>query len=63
MHRRLVDRVVQLSNREYEAHYIGVNWPHHIFVNHDFTVIGATNRQCASTRNRSDNRWQLAASH
>src|SRR5260370_67367 len=35
------DRVVQLSNGEYEVHYIGVNWPHHIFVNQDFTVVGA----------------------
>jgi hypothetical protein len=37
----VVDRVVQLSNREYEVHYIGVNWPHHIFINQDFTVAGA----------------------
>jgi hypothetical protein len=37
----IVDRVVQLSNGEYEAHYIGVNWPHHIFVNQDFKVVGA----------------------
>jgi hypothetical protein len=37
----VVDRVVQLSNGEYEAHYIGVNWPHHIFVNQDFQVVGA----------------------
>ncbi len=37
----IVDRVVQLSNGEYEVHYIGVNWPHHIFVNQDFTVAGA----------------------
>jgi hypothetical protein len=37
----IVDRVVKLSNGEYEVHYIGVNWPHHIFVNHDFDVIGA----------------------
>ena len=36
-----VDRVVQLSNGEYEVHYIGVNWPHHIFVNQDFKVVGA----------------------
>ena len=38
----VVDRVVQLSNGEYEAHYIGVNWPHHIFVNQDFQVVGAS---------------------
>ena len=37
----IVDRVVQLSDGEYEAHYIGVNWPHHIFVDQDFTVVGA----------------------
>ena len=37
----VVDRVVKLSNGEYEAHYIGVNWPHHIFVNQDFKVVGA----------------------
>jgi hypothetical protein len=37
----VIDRVVQLSNGEYEVHNIGVNWPHHIFVNQDFTVVGA----------------------
>jgi hypothetical protein len=37
----IVDRVVKLSNGEYEAHNIGVNWPHHIFVNQDFKVVGA----------------------
>jgi hypothetical protein len=37
----VVDRVVQLSNGEYEVHYIGVNWPHHIFVNQSLTVVGA----------------------
>jgi hypothetical protein len=37
----IVDRVVKLSNGEYEVHYIGVNWPHHIFVNKDFKVVGA----------------------
>jgi hypothetical protein len=37
----IVDRVVKLSTGEYEAHNIGVNWPHHIFVNQDFKVIGA----------------------
>ncbi len=37
----VVDRVVQLSNGEYEVHHIGVNWPHHIFVNQAFTVVGA----------------------
>ena len=37
----IVDRVVQLSNAEYEVHNIGVNWPHHIFVNQDFKVVGA----------------------
>jgi hypothetical protein len=37
----IVDRVVQLSNGEYEVHNIGVNWPHHVFVNKDFEVVGA----------------------
>jgi hypothetical protein len=37
----VVDRVVRLSNGEYEVHYIGVNWPHHIFVNQNLTVVGA----------------------
>jgi membrane-bound inhibitor of C-type lysozyme len=37
----VVDRVVVLGNGDYEVHYIGVNWPHHIFVNQDFQVIGA----------------------
>ena len=37
----VVDRVVKLSNGEYEVHNIGVNWPHHIFVSHDFKVVGA----------------------
>ena len=37
----IVDRVVKLSNGEYEVHNIGVNWPHHIFVNKNFKVIGA----------------------
>jgi hypothetical protein len=37
----LVDRVVQLSDGEFEVHNIGVNWPHHIFVNQDFQVVGA----------------------
>jgi hypothetical protein len=37
----VVDRVVQLSNGEYEVHYIGVNWPHHIFVSQSFQVVGA----------------------
>ena len=37
----VVDRVVKLSDGEYEVHNIGVNWPHHIFVNQDFKVVGA----------------------
>jgi hypothetical protein len=37
----IVNRVVQLSDGEYEVHNIGVSWPHHIFVNQDFTVLGA----------------------
>jgi hypothetical protein len=37
----IVDRVVKLSSGEYEVHNIGVNWPHHIFVNQNFKVVGA----------------------
>jgi hypothetical protein len=37
----IVDRVAKLSNGEYNVHYIGVNWPHHVFVNQDFKVVGA----------------------
>jgi len=37
----IVDRVVAIGNGDYEVHYIGVNWPHHIFVNSNFQVIGA----------------------
>ncbi|MEA2610583.1 MAG: hypothetical protein QOG32_309 [Chloroflexota bacterium] len=37
----VVDRVVQLSDGEYEVHSIGVNWPHHVFVDQAFSVVGA----------------------
>jgi hypothetical protein len=37
----VVDRVVQLSGGDDEVHNIGVNWPHHVFVNSAFKVIGA----------------------
>ena len=37
----VVDRVVKLSSGDYEVHTIGVNWPHHVFVNQDFKVTGA----------------------
>jgi hypothetical protein len=37
----IVDRVVKLSNGEYEVQNIGVNWPHHIFVNQEFKIAGA----------------------
>jgi Domain of unknown function (DUF5666) len=37
----VVDRVVRLSNGEYEVHNVGVNWPHHIFVTSDYKVVGA----------------------
>jgi hypothetical protein len=36
----VVDRVVLLSGGDYEVHNISVNWPHHIFLNSDFQVIG-----------------------
>jgi len=37
----IVDRVVKLSNGEFEVQYTGVNWPHHILVSKNFKVIGA----------------------
>ena len=37
----IVDRVVKLSNGEYNVHYVGVNWPHHVFESSSFKVIGA----------------------
>jgi hypothetical protein len=37
----IVDRVVKVSSSVYEVHNIGVNWPHHIFVNQTFKVVGA----------------------
>ena len=36
-----VNRVAQVSGGDYNVHIIGVNWPHHVFVNQDFKVIGA----------------------
>jgi hypothetical protein len=35
-----VNRVVRLSNGEYNVHVIGVNWPHHVFVSKKFKVVG-----------------------
>ncbi|MDX6727909.1 MAG: hypothetical protein QOK49_2714 [Baekduia sp.] len=35
-----VNRVALLSGGGY-VHMIGVNWPHHIFVNQNFKVVGA----------------------
>jgi hypothetical protein len=37
----IVNRLVLLSNGEYNVHMIGVNWPHHVFVNANFKVVGA----------------------
>jgi hypothetical protein len=37
----VVDRVVLLSNGEYNVHYLGVNWPHHVFETASFKVVGA----------------------
>lgn len=36
-----VNRVVLLSDGEYNVHMIAVNWPHHVFVTKAFTVVGA----------------------
>ncbi len=37
----IVDGVVAIGNGDNEVHYVGVNWPHHIFVNQGYQVIGA----------------------
>jgi hypothetical protein len=36
-----VNRVVLLNDGQYNVHMIGVNWPHHVFVNQNFQVVGA----------------------
>jgi cytochrome c-type biogenesis protein CcmE len=36
----VANRVVQLSDGEYEVHNISINWPHHVFVSSDFKVLG-----------------------
>jgi hypothetical protein len=36
-----VNRVVLLSDGQYNVHMIGVNWPHHVFVGANFEVVGA----------------------
>jgi len=36
----VVDRVVQLSDGEYEVHNISIIWPHHVFVSKNFKVLG-----------------------
>jgi hypothetical protein len=36
-----VHRARRNTSVEYEVHYIGVNWSHHIFVNQNFKVVGA----------------------
>jgi hypothetical protein len=36
-----VNRVVLLSNGDYNVHIIAVNWPHHVFVSESFQVVGA----------------------
>jgi hypothetical protein len=37
----IVDRVVRLSDGDYEVHNISINWPHHVFVSKNFKVLGA----------------------
>ena len=41
----VVDRVVRLSKAKYEVHNIGVNWPHHIFINQDSRSLAPSNRR------------------
>jgi hypothetical protein len=37
----IVNRVVELSDGSYEVHNDGIAWPHHVFVDSNFTVVGA----------------------
>ncbi|MDB4934585.1 MAG: hypothetical protein JWP87_1557, partial [Labilithrix sp.] len=37
----LVNRVAKLASGPYNVHCIGVNWPHHVFVDAAFKVMGA----------------------
>jgi hypothetical protein len=37
----IVNRVALLSDGEYNVHMIAVNWPHHVFVDATFKVVGA----------------------
>jgi hypothetical protein len=37
----VVDRSAKLGSGVYNVHCISVNWPHHIFVDQAFTVVGA----------------------
>jgi hypothetical protein len=32
---------VTRSDGENNVHHVGVNWPHRVFVNQDFKVVGA----------------------
>ncbi len=43
---------MKLSNGEYEVHTIGVNLPHHIFVNQDFKVVGVPSSSSNGARKR-----------
>jgi hypothetical protein len=36
----VVNRVVQLSDGEYEVYNISINWPHHVFFSKNFKVLG-----------------------
>jgi hypothetical protein len=37
----IVNRVVRMSDGQYNVHLIGVNWPHHVFVTTNYKVVGA----------------------
>ena len=36
-----INRVLKLSDGSYAVHMIMIRWPHHVFVNKNFEVIGA----------------------
>jgi hypothetical protein len=44
------NRVMLLSNGEYNVHIIGLNWPHDAFVSKTFKVVGAESRRSRSRR-------------
>ncbi len=51
-----VNRVVLLSNGEYNVHIIAMNWPHHVFVSNNFRVVGAEKARPSCSRRGRESR-------